>query len=130
MYPKVHILIVQGYGSMLGLSSPSSYLVQELLLNFWPTTTSALTTAESMKRVILAARPTEADEKFVLDICIPSDKWWEQSNGNAPFPSFEDLDKRFTASVEKVPYQPFGYQLIQLTSYCSTLREAQFHQPR
>jgi len=96
------VLIVQGYGSILGLSSPSSYIVQELLLNFWPTQTSSSNLRESMQRIIPAARPTDADQKFVLDICISTDKWWEDSNGIVELPSFEDLDQRFTAKMEQV----------------------------
>lgn len=109
---KVHVLIVQGYGSILGLSSPSSYLVQELLLNFWPTRTSDASLRQSMQRIILSARPSDADRKFVMDICIDSDRWWENMGNGNPLPTFEELDQRFTAKTEQV----CDPRVIQITS--------------
>lgn len=99
---QVHVLIVQGYGSVLGLSSPSSYIVQELLLNFWPTRTSNASILQSMQHIILASRPSDADRKFVLDISIETDRWWENIGNDNPLPTFEELDQRFTAKAAEV----------------------------
>lgn len=125
---QVHVLIVQGYGSVLGLSSPSSYIVQELLLNFWPARRSNASILQSMQRVILSSRPSDADRKFVLDISIDADRWWENIGNDNPLPTFEELDQRFTVKADEVCHITMLNELhIFILNHDSTLPKGVCH---